>query len=244
MNLWYINIWLKPETGYNTDYRYDFTLRTRFISNYLSKQIRKSRFKTDGTFNMISVEPTSHELKEGRIVPDAALAAEVHFDKERYEKVKATEDFEYYLQLFETGFRKAAKYKDIPLDALFSLINDFRTTGYKNEWRHKKKRFKAQDLEVILDCRFTTKDFNLIVTINGISSKEELCSGAVITTEPDEICFDGMFKDVLIDKTNIVITDSSDSPCVFISLQEALNKKLSFRSLSLEERINHFSHYA
>jgi hypothetical protein len=101
MNLWYINTWLKPETGYDVDYRYAYLLRTRFISNYLSKQIRKSRFKTDGTFQMISIDPTPYELKECRIVPESALTVEVHFDKAKYEKAKDAEDFEYYLELFE-----------------------------------------------------------------------------------------------------------------------------------------------
>jgi hypothetical protein len=241
MNLWYINIWLNPETGYDTDYRYAFLLRTRFISNYLSKQIRKRRFKTDGTFHMISVDPTPHEPKECRIVPDRSLNAEVHFDKDRYEKAKDTGDFEYYLELFETGFSKASKWKDVPLDSLLSLIGDFREKGYKNEWRHKKKRFKEQDIEVILDCRFTTNDFELIATINQISTKKELCSGAVITTDPDEVCFDKLFKDILIDKANIVITDAFNCPSVFIDLKDALNKKLSFRLLGLEEKVKHLT---
>jgi hypothetical protein len=239
--LWYINNWLNPETGYDTDYRYAFTLRTRFISNYLSKQIRKHRFKTDGTFHMISVAPTPHDPQECRIVPDRALAAEVRFDKERYEKAKDGQDFEYYLELFETGFRKASKWKDVPLSYLLSLIDDFREKGYRNEWQHKKKRFKEQDIEVILDCRFTTNYFELIATINQISTKKELCSGAVITTDPDEICFDKLFKDVLIDKANIVITDAFNCPSVYVDLKDALNKKLSFRLLDVNERLKHLS---
>jgi hypothetical protein len=43
MKLWYVNIWLNPETGYDNKYRYEFTLHTRFISNYFSKGMRKKR---------------------------------------------------------------------------------------------------------------------------------------------------------------------------------------------------------
>jgi hypothetical protein len=229
MNLWYVNIWLNPETGFDDDYRYEFTLHTRFISNYLSKQIRKYRFNTDGAFNMISVEPTTNEIKECKIVPVAALTVDVPFSKEHYEQIKGTADCEYYLELLEEGFKKAAKFKEVPLDTLLNLINNFRKNGYRNEWRQKKKRFKEQDIEVILDCFFTTTDFRLVTTINKISTKETLCSGVVIRTEPDEICFDKMFKDVLINKESIVITDASDSPRILINLRDAWNKKLSFK---------------
>ena len=228
MKLWYANIWLNPETGYDDDYRYEFTLHTRFISNFFSKQIRKFKFETDGTFNMISVNPMSNKLEECKIVPETALTAVVPFDQERYEKIKGKADCEYYLELLEDGFRKASKFKEVPLDTLLELIDNFRRNSCKNEWQHKKKRFKEQDIEVVLNCYFTTLDFKLLATINRISTREELCAGVVIRTEPDEIYFDKMFKDILIDKENITITDASDSPRILINLRNALNKELSF----------------
>lgn len=236
MKLWYINIWLHPETGYDKDYRYEFTLHTRFISNYLSKQMRKKEhwFETDGTFNMLSVHPMPDKLAECRIVPEDVLIAEVPFDKQRYEKIKGTADCEYYLELLAEGFKKASGFKEIPLDMLLRLMNDFRQNGYKNEWQHKKKRFNEQDVEIILNCYFTTLDFRLVATIKKLSTKEELCSGAVLTTEPNEICFDKMFKDILLDKKKIIITDAFDSPRILIDLKDALNKKLSCELLEDE----------
>jgi hypothetical protein len=235
MNLWYINIWLNPETGFDEDYRYEFTLHTRFINNYLSRQIRKHRFVTDGTFNMISVNPTPQKLEECRVVPVDSLNVYIPFDKQRYEQIKGTTDCEYYLELLQSGFRKASKCKEVPLNTLLNLIDDFRKKGCKNEWQHKKKRFKEQDIEVILNCYFTTLDFKLVATINQISTKKELCSGTVMRTESNEILFNKMFKDILIDEKNIIITDASDSPRILINLREALNKKLSFQLLGDEE---------
>lgn len=239
MNLWYINISLNPETGFDVDYRYEFTLHTRFISNYLSKQIRKHRFATDGTFNMVSVNPTPNEVKKCRIVPDAALVVELPFDKARYEKIKGTVDCEYYVELLEVGFRKASQFKEIPLSQLLKLTDEFRKNGYRNEWQHKKKRFKEYDVEVILDCYFTTLEFKLVATINKISTKEELCSGAVLITEPDEICFDKMFKDILIKKDKIIITDGIlDSPRILINLKDALKNVLNYEFLGYDEMIS------
>jgi len=228
MKLWYINIWLNPATGYDQDYRYKFLLHTRFISNYLSRMIRKYKIETDGTFDMISVHPTPGTLDECTIIPDKAVAVSISFDKERYEKIKGTADYEYYLELFETGFKKASEFKTIPLDTLLDLMDDFRKNGYKNEWLHKKKRFKERDIEVVLDCRFTTFDFRLIATINRLSTGEKLCSGVVIHTEPDEINFNKMFKDILIDGRNIVITDASDGPRILINLNDALHRRFNF----------------
>lgn len=227
MKLWYINIWLNPETGYASDYRYEFKLHTRFISNYLSRQMRKKDnwFETDGTFNMVSVNPMPDNPRECKIVPEDVLKVNVSFDREKYERIKGTKDCEYYLELLEKGFERASRFKKVPLDTLLNLIVDFRKNGYKNEWQHKKKRFMEQDIEVVLNCYFTTLDFRLEAVINKISTKEELCSGIVIRTEPDEILFDKMFKDILVDKKNIIITDSSDSPRILINLKKALNKE-------------------
>ena len=235
MNLRYIAITLNSETGYDIDYRYEFKLHTRFISNYLSKEIRKYKFETDGTFNMISVEPTPNKLEECKVVPVDALKVGVPFDKKHYEQIKGTADCEYYLKLLEEGFRKASKCKDVPLDTLLKLIDEFRENECVNEWQHKKKRFKKQDIEVVLDCYFTTLDFRLVATINKFSTKEELCSGVVIRTEPDEVLFDKMFKNILIDEKNIIITDASESPRILINLKDALNKKFNYKLIGDDE---------
>lgn len=230
MKIWYIAIGL-DRNSYDTEYCYEFDLHTKFISNYLSKRIRKFRFETDGTFNMVFVNVTPGKPKECAIVPIDVLEAEVAFDQERYERIKRTTDGEYYLEMFEEGFRKAAKCKEIPLQTLLDLIDEFQTNGCKNEWLHKRKRFKEADIEVALNCYFTTWDFTLIVTINRISTKEELCSGLLLRTDPDEICFDKEFKDILIDEENIIITDFLDYPRFVIDINRALKKELVFERL-------------
>ena len=165
-------------------------------------------------------------LREAQIVFGDVLQVSLPFDKQRYEQIKGTADCEYYLEMFDEGFRKAAAFKEIPLETLLNLIEQFRKNGCKNEWLHKKKRFKELDIEVALNCYFTTLDFKLVATINRISTKEKLCSGVVLETDPDEVCFDHMFKDVLVDKENIVITDFLDNPRILIDLNRAFNKEL------------------
>lgn len=63
MKLRYILIYLDSKNGYSVNYNYFFKLNTRFISHYLSIQIRKDKITTKG-FNMISVEP----LENGKLL--------------------------------------------------------------------------------------------------------------------------------------------------------------------------------
>ncbi|WP_343321135.1 hypothetical protein [Sphingobacterium multivorum] len=111
------------------------------------------------------------------------------------------------------------------------LLYDFKEGEYKNEWIHKKKRFKDIDLEIVLRCEFTSSYFQLITMVSQISTKEKLVEGIAMRTEPDEVLFDKMFKDILVDDKSIIITDSSDSPRVLIDLKDVkrgvFNKKFA-----------------
>ena len=65
----------------------------------------------------------------------------------------------------------------------------------------------------------------------------------MIRSEPDEIVFDKEFKDILINKENIVITESiSNSPRIIIKLKDVFNKKLNFKLIGDKERIKELSY--
>lgn len=231
MTLYYINLGLDYDDYIVEQKKFlnQFNLNTRFISNYFSKAIRKHKYKTDGTYNMISVSPTEFEIKPTKLVGFGdVIRVNLTFDRNRYEKTKSTEDCSYYLELLEQGFKKASEFKIVPLEILLNIVMEFKQGGCKNEWLHKKKRFKEDDLEVILTCEFTTNCFKLIATINQISTKKELISDVVIKTEPDEICFEGMYKDILINDDKIIITDKSDSPRIIIKKDDVFKGKLNY----------------
>ena len=232
MNLSYISLAFDVATldkDLSVEYKYEFKQKLRFISNYFSKKIKKERYKTDGSYNMISINPVlGSNINDSKIVPFNVLKVGIPFDKVRYEKNKGTIDCSYYLELLEQGFKKASKFKSIPLEVLLDLIEEFKIEDYKNEWLHKKKRFKKQDMEVILNCEFTTNYFQLVATINQISSKKELVKGVIMKTEPDEVVFEGMLKDIIFDK-DIILTDKSDSPIIVINKEAVFNNRLDFK---------------
>lgn len=221
MTLRYITLMLEDEVR-GRMYSSDFTYHTRFISNYFSRAIRKYRFDTNGIYNMISVALLpENKLKPTKITAINVLETYLPFDQKRYEQIKGTDDCSYYLELLEQGFKKASEFKPIPLDTLLSLIEEFKKGGCKNEWLHKKRRFKEEDLEVVLTCDFNTHYFQLVTVINQISTKKQLVRGIAIKTKPDEIHFEKMFKDILTYKNFIVITDASDGARVLIDIDDA-----------------------
>lgn len=216
------------DSGFVDPFRDNFNLHSRFISNYLSVQIRKLKFKTDDTFKMISIIPSAMTEYTCRVVGNDVLRVHVPFDKEKYNQLKEVEKYEYYLHLLEEGYNICSKHKDIPLSYLLSLHKQFREGGYKNEWLHKKRRFKEQNIEVILYCYFTSKDFRLRITINNLQTKEELISGFVIRTLPDEVCFQPLFKDVVIIDNILGITDFQDRPKFTFRLEDIYSNKFTF----------------
>lgn len=230
MNLRYIALYMGTESGYKDPFRDNFNLNARFISNYLSIQIRKLKIETDGTFNMISVEPSATKEHLYKIVGEKALNTRVLFNREVYIQMNETEKYECYLKLLEEGYKICAQYKNIPLEQLLKLHQVFRDNEYKNEWLHKNKKFKEHGIEVKLNCFFTTYDFQLKMVVYDIKSKTELASGTVIRTLPDEVCFAHFFKDVIIESNELVITEFQDRPKFKFLLSDILNGKFSFKT--------------
>jgi len=236
MNLSYIHLGLDYEQ-YNkadNDLRYEFQKHTNFIDDFFSKAIRKHRFKTDGSFNMISVAPTEFEISEAEVIPIDTLSVNLPFSRERYIQIKGTQDCGYYLELLEDGFKKASEEKKVPLDALLSIIEDFKRADCRNEWTHKKKRFREEDLAVVLNCEFTTNYFQLSISISQLSTGKELVNGAILKTETGVSIHQGMYKDIVLGE-DIVITDSRDMPRVIIDKKKVFRNKLKFRILGDKE---------
>jgi hypothetical protein len=226
MKLRYIALYI--DYGSDHLFRDTFNLNSRFISNYLSIQVRKLKFDTDGSYNMIAIEPREDIRNVCRIVGEKALKVEVLFDKIAYEKMIETERYEYYLQLLEEGYKVCDQHKKIPLEQLLKIHQDFRDNDYKNEWLHKKKKFKEHGIEVALNCFFTTLDFKLRMTVYDIKSKTELVSDTVIRTLPNEVCFAHFFKDIIIENNELIITEFQYRPKFKFSLSDILNGRFSF----------------
>jgi len=107
LQLKYISLNLDRKV-FGNEYGYDFLLHTRYICNYFSKAIRKYKYETDGTFNMISIDG-SDNIGTPKIVPMSALKITLEFSKEKYAEIRGTAACDYYLELLETGFKQISK---------------------------------------------------------------------------------------------------------------------------------------
>ena len=229
MKLRYVALHIDSDSNYEDSFRYYFNDHSRFISNYLSIKIRKFKFETDGTFKMISICPSLSIKHICRIVGDASLQVRVLFNREAYEQMTEIEKNEYYLKLLEDGYNIASKHKSIPFENLLDLNQKFRQGGYINEWQHKRKQLKNYGIEVSLECSFTTQNFQLSLYVNNIKTKEKIVSGVIFTTEPDEICYQPLFKDIIFDDKHIIITEFLDKPKYIFKISDILNGNFKFR---------------
>lgn len=232
MNLRYITLFMDYDSGFENSIRDNFNLSSRFISNYLSVQIRNLKYTTDGTYKMISVAPSISVKSGARVIGEGSLQARILFDHAYYQNNDEVIRYEYFLKLLEEGYYKCSEIKEIPLAHLLKLHDTFRNSGYKNEWLHKKKKFIKEGIEVALNCFFTSFDFRLVITVVEIKSKQNLISGTVIRTLPDEVCFEKLFKDVVVENNELIITEFQNRPKFKFKLSDIFKKKMTFEILN------------
>ena len=175
MKLRYISMELSYRDNYDDKYAYAFYCHTRFISNYLSKAIRKDRYETHKDYNAIFIEVGSEH--DSFIGGPECLFVFVPFYKERYERSIEIQDVSYYLELFNQGLRKASMYDDIPWCVFETALRSFEMNGCRNEWIYKKTIFREINLKVEMHCELTTNDFGLRILFFDFKQKKMLCKG-------------------------------------------------------------------
>ncbi len=231
MKIRYIFLHMDADSGFDEEFRVAFNSDCRFIGNYLSRQVRRIKYSTDGSFNTISVSPSKDIIFKHRIVGEKALQVRIPFDTELYKSMSIQERFDYYLKLLEEGYQLAHQFKTLPIDELVNLDNSLRSNGFTNKWLHKRKIFKEYNLSVSLICEFSAIDFQLRIQIETLKGKGELVSGLIFRTAPYEVSFHPLFKDIITENQNLIITEYFDRPKVILSLADIFNKNLTFQIL-------------
>ncbi len=166
-------------------------IQGRSVSHFLRRRLIKAKCRTDG-IRIIVVEGKREPSPEAAVVPEQALCPEVYFDQQRFEKLKGDELQEYFIELLEEGFRKAARSHDIPLDLLLEGLKDFRAGGYKDEWLHQEKLLRPHRLKAALSCQVTMWEFILTLTVR--EGDKVLFSQPIYRDLPDETCYHYSFK--------------------------------------------------
>ncbi len=203
-------LYLYPDlVEYTDDVICPFRDQSRSICNFLERRLQSIMYKTEG-FKKICIIGKSNPCGDCIINSSNALSVEIEFDQNQYKKLGEQELNPYFSDLLKLGFLKCHKQHEIPLHELMKRLEEFQAEGYKNEWRFKSKRFKELGVTCFLNCRLTLKNFELALSV--LDGDTTLFDEVILTTEPDEIVFVPMFKDIGLSNNHLIVSDRSDKP--------------------------------
>lgn len=223
MNIRYISVYLGYESGADEQTIDRFNFNIRFIENYLSKNVRQLKLDTFDGYNMIFIDLLKEEKEDSISNCFKSLNINLKYEISDISYLNSltnlVERYEYYLSLFERGWRKAAAEGfNIHLDELLKLNQQFRDAGYKNEWLWKKKMLRDHGLYVFFNCYFTTFEFRLEIEAYDLKKTRQIAKGTIFKSMPDEICFSKDFKKLMFLKSDILILDFLDYPQFSVSI--------------------------
>lgn len=209
------HISLRADFGtYDDIFFITFFDNANFISNFVSKRIRSYHIKTDGTYNAIAINITTNN-SSCKIVPVNTLDVKIQFtmeEKKQYLRIKnEIERFEFYLSLLEAGYRLAETLKPIPEVILFSIHDEFRKNGYKNESLFKKKQLRDYGIKIELTHVLTSYNYNLVLSVYNLNG-ELIGKDSIYETFPDDILFNKNVRHLVIDDNKLIVTDFLDHP--------------------------------
>jgi hypothetical protein len=213
----------------------EFNFQSDFITHYIENHLKKMKYESND-FDMIMIRGKK-QPKENFFIEKhhKCLTIEVFFDDKKYKElyslenkypldnllkpiVKEDEFNEFVFKMIMEGLEKLRKQKAlIPFDFLIDTTLDFKTNNYKNEWIHKRKVIKEYGIKPYLTCKLTCNYFSLNLIIE--EGKQEIYRQEVLRTLPSAIFYKDEFKDLKIDKKNLVITKKSNEKPYLFSLK-------------------------
>lgn len=185
---------------------------TEFISNYLSKEVRKLKIPVPG-FNYLSI--TTCNTREIEVMLDdylKVLSIHLPFSQEEMDQLSTTSDYstrmEQYLSIYERGYKIANEYCDIHLDEQYKILNKFRNNEYRNEWLFEKKLLKEYNIYLYFKCYFTSIDFRLELEVYDRKLSCLKTKGVVLRTGPSHIFWGKEFnKGIEIEGDKLYLLD-------------------------------------
>ncbi len=224
MKLRRVLLTMNPELS-DRIYGSHFDYHTYFIGYYLSMQVRKLKFETDGTFDSIIIEVGKESTSVERHFLDN-LIVNLPFDFEFYDNATQTQKYDYYLDLIRDGLQLASEHKNIPLVELENLITSLVDNNFIYTWNFKNIRVAEYNLKIKFTCQLSTDDFiiRMVALKNKVS--EPVCEGVVIRTMPDYIHFRNVPKNIQIKNDRICFFDSFGDEMLTIGLKNIIEGNL------------------
>lgn len=215
---------MNPDLSDRT-YRSHFDFHTYFIGYYVSMQVRKLKFETDGTFNAIFIQVGMESPSVERHFLNN-LIVNLPFDFEFYDKATQIQKYNYYLDLIHEGLQIASRHKNIPLVELENIITSLVDNNFIYCWDFKNLRVPEYNLKVKFTCQLSTDDFILKITAFRNKVLGPVCKGVVVRTKPDWICFSYVSKKIQVKDDRICIFNKCGRELLTIRLKSLIEGKL------------------
>ena len=205
-----------------------FVYHIYFIRYYLHLCLKKLKFETDGTYNMIAIKVggvTSPTVKLEEFFK--VVNVSIPFDFERYEKGTQQQRYSYYMELFEEGLTVASEFRPVPLKELKNCLKQLEEDNFVCRWDFKTVSIKELGLKVKFHCQLTTYDFKLIADVYRKREPIPFCGGTVIRTKPDSIHFNHISRDIPIRDNSLRIQTKWNEEYFYLPLQYLLDGKFT-----------------
>ncbi|AOR61172.1 hypothetical protein [Pectobacterium parmentieri] len=198
------DIYLYPELlDYGEEITYPFKELTRSLCNYLGRKVKEARCETAG-FNRVCFVGRKEPSGEAYVNSSNVLGVEIFIDEDEYLNTTKEKLNKYFSKLIMDGLDKVDDKYSLPKDVIVNAISDFECSGFINEWVHKKKVFKKQNLVCSLICNHSINDFQLSLKV--MRAGDVVFNEVILVTPPDELAYHYKFKDILMDDDEVIVT--------------------------------------
>lgn len=195
------------ERGLPTNYVYAFKKSSRFICNFIEREVlRGLKFRSEG-FNQISIHLVSNPADKAAIIPFDVVCAEIGFPKAEIDRAQGAELAKLQIALLKEGLEKCAQTFAIPKDEMLQGLDRFVAQGQRNEWTGKKNVFRAEGLVVERFCKLTADAFTLRLKVTRRGAV--VFDAVIFETPPDELLFEGRYRNVLIQDGKLTVGDNA-----------------------------------
>ncbi|WP_064792209.1 hypothetical protein [Shewanella woodyi] len=181
-----------------------FRDQSRSICNYLERVLKQIKYDSKA-FKRICFIGKSQPSSECFVNSSKVLITEIYFDENKYKSLEKNQLNTFFSQMITSGIEKCQEQYEIPKDELLKGLAEFYESGYVNRWTFKTKLIKGTGVKFALECELAIDHFclNLVTYKSG----EMVSIREILKTEPDEIVFTPMFKDIFLEGDSLVITD-------------------------------------
>lgn len=204
-------------------YRSHFDFHVFFIGYYLSHQLKKLKFVTDGTFEAINI--VVGEASKPMVLIDSALTCFAVFDTDVYDSLADDDRCVYVIGILRETLLEISQKKSIPLYQLLNDCEELIKSGFVYRWNFCQIKVADLGLKIKFNCELSTNDFRLNAVVYESGEMEPFCDGCVIRTKPDDVFFSFISKKIQSENGQLVFTTKWDVPLFYLNISD-LNRGL------------------